>query len=184
MLWMLPLLAALFWFITYRPSMALRRCGTSAPWPCRRTAVSVFVPTVVGAAAWLGSRERRHGMADLVTGTARPRWARQLATWAATTVLGDGGLPGLRGCPLRRDRAAGRLGRAVVVAGRGRRREPAGVAALGFAAGALRPSRFTAPLVAIGVFLALRDQPAVHPRRPTRTGRSRRWSPAPGRLGH
>jgi len=29
--WMVPVAVALFWFITYRKSMACRRCGTCAP---------------------------------------------------------------------------------------------------------------------------------------------------------
>ena len=37
----------------------------------------------------MGSREGRRGIADLVAGTARPRWSRQLATWAATTAWAE-----------------------------------------------------------------------------------------------
>jgi hypothetical protein len=39
-----------------------------------------------GAAAWMGSRDGRRGLADLVTVAARPRWAAQLVTWAATAI--------------------------------------------------------------------------------------------------
>ena len=45
-----------------------------------------FAPFVAGVAAWMGSRDGRRGMGDLVTATARPRWAAQLATWAATAI--------------------------------------------------------------------------------------------------
>ena len=45
-----------------------------------------FGPFVAGVAAWMGSRDGRRGLADLVTATARPRWAAQLATWAATAI--------------------------------------------------------------------------------------------------
>lgn len=38
------------------------------------------------AAAWMGSREARSRVADQVTITARARWARLLAAWAATTI--------------------------------------------------------------------------------------------------
>ena len=47
-------------------------------------AVAVFTAPVAGAAAWMGSREARRHVTDLVSVTARPGWARQLATWAAT----------------------------------------------------------------------------------------------------
>ena len=86
------------------------RCGTSGRWACRAPTIAVFIPTVVGAAAWMGAREARRGLTDLLAGTARPRWARQLATWAAATGWALAGLPGLRGCPLRGHRRAGRAG--------------------------------------------------------------------------
>ncbi|MEU4475336.1 hypothetical protein [Micromonospora sp. NPDC023888] len=155
MLWMLPLVATLFWFITYRPSMAYPPLWNVRAMSMQTTALSVFAPTVVGAAAWLGWRERRHGMTDLLIGTARPRWSRQLATWAATTCwaivayLGCGGV--LYGVTAWQGAWGGPLWWPAVV---GVVSMPA-FAALGFAAGVLRPSRFTAPLVAIGVFLAL-----------------------------
>ncbi|MET7948266.1 hypothetical protein [Micromonospora sp. NPDC005324] len=155
MLWMLPLVAALFWFITYRPSMAYPPLWNVRAMATQTTALTVFAPTVVGAAAWLGWRERRHGVADLVTGTARPRWARQLVTWAATTCwaivayLGCVGVlywvtawQGAWGGPLWWPAVVGAVSMPAF-------------SALGFVAGVLRPSRFTAPLVAIGVFLAL-----------------------------
>ena len=163
---MLPLVAALFWFLTYRRSMAIPPLWNVRAMSMQATAVAVFMPTVVGAAAWMGSREARHGLTDLLAGTARPRWARQLATWAATTGWALAAYLGCVGVLYGVDRAAGRLGWAAVVAGRGRRREPAGLSALGFAAGALRPSRFTPPLVAVAAFLALEISAAVHPRRP------------------
>ncbi|MET7959728.1 hypothetical protein ABZ356_02130 [Micromonospora zamorensis] len=155
MLWMLPLLTVLFWFITYRPSMASPPLWNVRAMAMQTTALTVFAPTVVGAAAWLGWRERRHGVADLVIGTARPRWARQLATWAATTCwaivayLGCVGV--LYGVTTWQGSWGGPLWWPAVV---GVVSMPA-FAALGFVAGVLRPSRFTAPLVAIGVFLAL-----------------------------
>src|SRR5262249_23523143 len=86
--WMLPLIAALFWFDSYRPSMS------TAPRYARRTCWNLgqghtiidFGPFVAGVAAWMGSRAGRRGLADLVTATARPRWAAQLATWGATAI--------------------------------------------------------------------------------------------------
>ncbi len=119
------------------------------------TTIAVFIPTVVGAAAWTGSREARRGLADLLGVTSRPRWARQLAAWAADTAWA---LAGYLVC-------VGTL--YAVTAGQaawgGPLWWPAAVgaaslpafAALGFTAGALLPSRFTPPLVAVGVFVAL-----------------------------
>jgi hypothetical protein len=86
--WILPLIAALFWFDSYRPST-----GTS-PLYGLRTFLNMgeghtildFGPFVAGVAAWIGSRDGRRGLADLVSATARPRWAAQLATWAATAI--------------------------------------------------------------------------------------------------
>src|SRR6201981_547923 len=84
----LPLIAVLFWFDSYRPSTA------TPPLYVLRTfwnmgqghTIVDFGPFVAGVAAWMGSRDRRRGLGDLVTATARPRWAAQLATWAATAV--------------------------------------------------------------------------------------------------
>ena len=155
MLWLLPLAAALFWLITYRKSMSLLPLWNVRAMSMQNTAGAVFVPTVVGAAAWMGSREGRHGITDLVTGTARPRWARQLATWAATTawamVAYLGCVAVLYGATARQAAWGGPLWWPAAV---GAATLPA-FSALGFAAGALRPSRFTAPLVAVAAFLAL-----------------------------
>jgi hypothetical protein len=152
---MLPLVAVLFWIITYRKTMALPPLWNVRAMTMQSTLVAVFVPSVIGAAAWMGSREGRHGMTDLVVGTARPRWARQLAAWAATTCwamaayLACVGV--LYGGTARQATGGGPLWWPVAV---GAACLPA-LAALGFAAGALRPSRFTTPLVAVGAFLAL-----------------------------
>ncbi|MFJ8582258.1 hypothetical protein [Micromonospora sp. NPDC093277] len=155
MLWMLPLTAALFWLVSYRQSMAYPPLWNVRAMTMQTGAVSVFAPTVVGAAAWTGSREGRHGLADLVVGTARPRWARQLAAWAATTGWA---VVAYLGCV-----GAGYVATAWQGAWGGPLWWPAVVGAasvpaftaLGFVAGALRPSRFTPPLVAVGAFLAL-----------------------------
>jgi hypothetical protein len=157
MLWMLPLLAALFWFSTYRRSMALPAWWN---WNLRgammqQQALLAFAPLVAGVAAWMGSREGRRGTADLLRATAMPRWAGQLATWAATTcwamVVYLSGVAVVYGITAAQATWGGPLwwpvgvGAAVVTLS----------CALGFAAGALLPGRFTAPLVAAAVFLAL-----------------------------
>ena len=155
--WMLPLIAALFWFDSYRPSTAL------PPLWIQRTFYNLgqghtlidFGPFVAGVAAWMGSRDGRRGLSDLVTATARPRWGAQLANWAATACWAVGGYLVFVGVLF------------GVYAGQGIWGEPpwwpvavgaAGVAAfsaLGFALGAYFPSRFAAPLAAFGAFLAL-----------------------------
>ena len=114
-----------------------------------------FGPFVAGVAAWMGSRDGRRGLADLVTATARPRWAAQLATWAATAIWavaaylvfvgvmfamyahqGVGGTPPWWWVA---------VGAAAVTA----------FSAAGFAIGAYWPSRFAAPVAAFGGFLAM-----------------------------
>ncbi|MBV9447072.1 MAG: hypothetical protein JO345_14415 [Streptosporangiaceae bacterium] len=48
----------------------------------QETDLTDFTPFIVGAAAWMGTREGRRKIADLVAGTAWSGWARQLAAWA------------------------------------------------------------------------------------------------------
>jgi hypothetical protein len=155
--WMLPLIALLFWFDSYRPS------ATLPPLWIVRTFYSLgqahalidFGPFVAGIAAWMASRDGRRGMSDLVTGTARPRWAAQLATWAATACWAVGAYlvfvgvlfavtaqPITWGGPPLWPVAVGAAGVAAF-------------SAAGFALGAYFPSRFAAPLAAFGAFLAL-----------------------------
>jgi len=153
--WLLPLLAVLFWLATYRPAMANPPFWNIRSGMAQSRAMLAFAPLLAGAAAWAGSRERRRGMADLVGMTALPRWAGQLAAWAATTcwaevayLTGVGVLfvvtarQGAWGGPLLWPVAVG----AVFVAAS---------CALGFAAGTLLPTRFTPPLAAFAMFLAL-----------------------------
>jgi hypothetical protein len=155
--WILPVIAVLFWFDSYR-------FGTGRPpyWVIRtfwnmgdgRTIID-FAPFVAGVAAWTGSRDGRRGTADLVAGTARPRWAAQLAAWAATAIWAVGGYllfvgvmfavyayQGLEGSPPWWWVA---VGAAAVTA----------FSAAGFAVGAFSRSRFAAPLAAFAAFLAL-----------------------------
>jgi hypothetical protein len=153
----LPLIAALFWFDSYRPSTS------QAPFWMLRTfwnmgqghTIIDFGPIVAGMAAWIGSRDGRRGMDDLVTATARPRWAAQLATWAATAIWAVGAYlvfvgvmfavyahQGVQGSPPWWWVAVG----ATAVAA---------FSAAGFAVGAFFPSRFAAPLAAFGGFLVM-----------------------------
>ena len=152
MLWLLPMVGALFWFNGYREIMALPPMwNLRAMTVQNRLLLDLTIP-VTAASAWMGSREGRRNMTDLIAGTARPRWARQLATWAATTAWAEiGGL----GCiavvywmTARQASGGGPLWwpAAVSLAG-----IPV-LTAIGFAAGAWFPSRFVTPLVTVAVF--------------------------------
>jgi hypothetical protein len=155
MLWMLPVVAALFWLITYRKTMAMPPLWNVRVLSMQGTSVLVFASPVVGAAAWAGSREGRRGLGDLVAGTPRPRWSRPLAAWAATTCwamvayLVCVGV--LYGVTAQQASWGGPLWWPVAVGAA----SVAAFAALGFAAGASFPNRFTTPLVAIGAFFVL-----------------------------
>jgi len=153
----LPLLAALFWFDSYRPST-----GTPPLYVLRtfwnmgqgHTIVD-FGPFVAGVAAWMGSRDRRRDVDDLVAATARPRWAGQLATWAATAVWAVAAylvFVGALFAVYARQGVQGQppwwwvaIGATAVTA----------FSAAGFAVGAWWPSRFAAPVAAFGGFLAM-----------------------------
>jgi hypothetical protein len=155
MLWMLPVVIALFWLTTYRKTMAMPPLWNLRAASMQLGVLVTFVCPVAGAAAWMGSREARRRTADLVTITARPRWARQLATWAATTgwaMVGYLGCVGvLYGVTAQQAAWGGPLWWPAAV---GAASLPA-LSALGFAAGTLVPSRFTAPLVALAAFFVL-----------------------------
>jgi hypothetical protein len=155
--WILLLIAALFWFDSYRPA------ATTAPIWVLRTFWSMgqghsiidFGPFVAGVAAWMGSRDGRRGTADLVTATSRPRYAAQLATWAATAAWAVGSYLAFVGVLFgvyAHERVQGSppwwwvaVGAAAVTA----------FSAAGFTIGALFPSRFAAPLAAFGGFLVM-----------------------------
>jgi hypothetical protein len=150
--WMFPLLAALFVFDPFRTAMDY------PPLWDLRTSVVVnkllpdFVAFVAGVAAWMGSRDSRRHTADLVTATPRPRWAAWLITWTATAIwavilylcgvaviFGVTATQATWGHPLWWPVAVGCAELAVSCA-------------LGFAFGVLFPSRFIAPLAALGAF--------------------------------
>ena len=155
--WLLPLIAALFWFDSYRPST-----GTPPVWVLRTFwnmgqghTIIDFGPFVAGVAAWMGSRDGRRGTLDLVTGTPRPRWVAQLATWAATAIWAVGAYLVFVGVMFGVYMSQGLQGEppwwwvgvgAVAVAA---------FSAAGFALGAYWPSRFAAPLAVFGGFLAM-----------------------------
>jgi hypothetical protein len=155
--WLLPLIAALFWFDSYRPSTGTAPLyGLRTYWNMGQGhTILDFGPFVAGVAAWMGSRDGRRGLADLVTATARPRWAAQLATWAATAIWAVAAylvFVGVMFAVYARQGVGGAppwwyvaVGATAVTA----------FSAAGFTIGAYWPSRFAAPVAAFGGFLAM-----------------------------
>jgi hypothetical protein len=155
MLWILPVAVGLFWFTTYRKAVAMPPLWYLRAASVQSDALLAFVCPVAGAAAWMGSREGRRHTTDLVTITARPRWARLLTTWAATTCWALAGYLGcvaaLYGVTAQQATWGGPLWWPVAVAAA----SLSAVSALGFAAGTLIPGRFTPPVAAVAAFFAL-----------------------------
>ncbi len=153
MLWMLPLLAVLL-------AVTELRNDLSHPplWVVRSTVVQyqleLIGAVVAGVAAWTAGRDGRRRLTDLVTATAWPRWARQLAAWAAVTawamLLYAASVAVVFLATARQATWGGPIwwlpgvGAAAIVA----------FSAAGFAFGALLPGRFAAPLVAVAAVLA------------------------------
>jgi hypothetical protein len=155
MLWMLPVAILLFWYNGYREIMAVPPMWNLRAMTLQNRLLLDFAIPVVGAAAWMASREGRRGVADLLGITARPRWARQLTGWAATTCWA---LLGYLCCvavvyvlTARQASWGGPLWWPAVV---GAVAVPL-LSAVGFAAGTLFPSRFTVPLVTVAAFFGL-----------------------------
>ena len=155
MLWLLPVLAAAFYVSTYRPAMDNPPFWNIRSGILQSHTMLVFAPLLAGAGAWIGSRDGRRGLVDLVGVTAVPRWAGQLATWAAATMWAEAlylaGVAVLYGVTADQGAWGGPLWwPAAVGAGC-----VAASCAVGFAAGERLPGRFTAGLTALVVFLAL-----------------------------
>jgi hypothetical protein len=155
MIWLLPLLGALFYFDAFRTA-----AGYPPFWFVRSSVIlNHLVPDfslfVAGVAAWTGSRDGRRETVDLVTMAAQPRCATALASFAATTSWTLAAFLGcvavLYGATATQASWGGppwwpvAAGAAVLCA----------FCALGFAAGLLLPGRFTAPLAALVTFLVL-----------------------------
>ena len=151
--YVLPLLAAVFYFDTLRTAD-----GFAPIWTLRASAIPdhmlfEFSAFAGGLAAWAGSREGRRKIVDLVAATPRAAWARRsialagtlcwllltflagvAALYVQTAVQATWGGPPL--WPVF-------VGAAGVIV----------VTVIGFTCGVLFPGRFTAPLVAIGVLV-------------------------------
>lgn len=152
-LWALPVLAALFYYDTYRTSV-----GLPPIWTIRATVVTDhmiddFSVFAAGLAAWAGSREGRRKTGDLLATTVRAAWARRATVFAGTAFWSL--LAFLAGVALVYVQTAIQaswggpplwpvaIGVLAVVAS----------CAIGFTCGTLFPGRFTAPLVAVAVLV-------------------------------
>jgi hypothetical protein len=155
MLWLVPLFGALFWFAVYRACLANPPLWVLRAATIQSNALLTFAPLLAGVAAWSGSREGRRHLTDLVSVTALPRWAAHLARWAATTAWAEamflGGTAVVYGITAHQATWGGPLWWPVAVGAVG----IAAACAVGYAAGAVVPGRFTAPLAAVLVFVAL-----------------------------
>lgn len=153
---LLPLLAALLW-IASPYGRGLR--APVALWSSRSLAlqgsIQVIGPFAAGMAAWMASRETRRGLRDVLGSTATGWWSRRLATlaataaWSLTLYLAAGVV--LFGLTAGQATWGGPVWWPVSVGGVG----VLACTAVGFTFGVALPSRFTAPLVAIGLLLAL-----------------------------
>ena len=151
----LPVAVALFWFVTYRKTMAMPPLWNLRAASLQSGALLSFLTPVVGAAAWMGSREARRRTTDLVAGTARSAGSRVLVTWVATTCWALAGylccVAVGYGVTAHQARWGGPLWWPVAVAAVGL----TALSAIGFACGTLIPSRFTAPVAAVAAFFAI-----------------------------
>ena len=86
MIWLLPLLGALFYFDAFRTAAAYPPFWFVRSSVILDHLVPEFSLFAAGVAAWTGSREGRRRTVDLVGIAARPRWASTLASFAATTT--------------------------------------------------------------------------------------------------
>jgi hypothetical protein len=152
--WVLPVLAALFYVNAYRTA-----AGYPPTWTVRASVITganliFFSVIAAGIAAWVATREGRRKTGDLLATTARAAWARQATVLAATAfwmvlaylagvavIYLQTALQATWGGPPLWPVAAGVVGVAASCA-------------VGFTCGTLFPGRFTAPVVAVAVFVA------------------------------
>ncbi len=151
-LWLWPLLVGLALFVAYaEPGLAGRVTFWVQASVLVRDGLLIVGPALGGAAAWMGSRERRRKIDDLLATTPRPAWARWSVTWAATAFWGAlaYAVAGayMLALAVRHTDWGGPVAWPMLV---GLVAVPA-YGAVGYALGSLLPSRFTAPLVAIAL---------------------------------
>ena len=147
-----PLLALVTWVLVINGMMT----PEVRLWPetSQLTISTAFVlaPAAGALSAWVATRDRRRGMEEMLSVSACPPFVRELVTWAGTMLwplLTCLGITGFYFFLTFREATWGRpllapllLGLLYVVS----------YSAVGHAAGRWVPSRFTAPLVAVGLF--------------------------------
>ncbi len=152
-LWLWPLLVGLALFLAYADGLAWRVTFWVQASVLVRDGLLIIGPALGGAAAWMGGRERRRKIGDLLATTSRPAWARWSVTWAATACWGVLAyvLAGayVLALAVRHTDWGGPVAWPMLV---GLVAVPA-YGAVGYALGSLLPSRFTAPLVAIALLV-------------------------------
>ncbi len=152
-LWIWPLLAGLALLLAYGDGLAWRVTFWVQASVLVRDSLLIVGPAIAGAAAWMGGRERRRKMEDLLATTPQPAWARWSMTWAAIALWGLLAYVVAGGYVLvlaaRQTTWGGPVMWPILV---GLVAVPA-YGAVGYALGALLPSRFTAPLVAIALLV-------------------------------
>ncbi len=150
--WLIPLALIPLWFIIRQdfttPISLWVETGVSI-----RTALSYLGPVFGGAAAWVAAREHRRGAGELLETTPLPAPRRWVATWAGTALaaLLTGLVVAVPLMTLTASRATWGgpewwpiiVGLSAMVAH----------TAVGFAFGAWFPSRFTAPVMTVLLFL-------------------------------
>jgi hypothetical protein len=151
---LLPLLAvlvALTFFLKSLSATSASLWGLSASYIPNHL-LRDFAMFAAGVAAWMGAREGRRHVSDLVVVTPRAGWARRGATLAATmcwVMAAYLACVGVQyGVTAGRATWGGPPLWPVAVSAAG----AAAACAFGFAAGAFFPSRFTAPLAALAGF--------------------------------
>lgn len=86
--WFVPVMVALSLLYAYGQGLTWRSLFWVDASVMVRDSVLIIGPFLAGAAAWMGSRERRRALDDLFITMHRPRWSQQMAVWTATTVWG------------------------------------------------------------------------------------------------
>lgn len=151
---MIPVLAVLLVL-----SPIARHLTPVALWTSRsndvQSGVQAIGPFVTGVAAWMGTRERRRDLTDLLACTPYPRLARWLATWTATTAWAALSYVAVAAAMFAITAGQASWGHPVAWPVLSGLTSVLACAVLGFVAGRLLPGRLTPPLAGIGVFVAM-----------------------------
>ncbi len=152
-LWVWPVLVGLAVLLAYGDGLGSRVTLWVQASVLVRDGLLIVGPAIAGVAAWMGGREHRRKVDDLLATTPRPAWARWSLTWAATALWGTLAYVVAGGYVLalaaRQMTWGGPVAWPLLV---GLVAVPA-YGAVGYALGALLPNRFTAPLVAIALLV-------------------------------